>query len=184
MPYFFISLIIHAAILLSVFSYANNSFTKMIPGDSDHQSIDAYVYQNASITKIRNEKPNARQGIALNSQISPTVTQQTSQPHQSRAANKGEKESGLLALLHNAIQNHQHYPESALQMEREGRVTVKFILLTDGKIRQPTIVQSSGTSSLDLAALSAIEAATPFIGIDKYIQQDGEYSIDVVFQMS
>jgi TonB family protein len=179
------SIIMHVIVVLTALSYASTPSKKIMPGDSMHDAIDAYVYQNVSTPTISHtETPDKKMGIALNKMKTPLTLDHAPSTHQSRAAIKGEKSAGLLALLHNAIQSQQHYPESALEMEREGRVTLSFILLTNGQIKQLAIAHTSGTASLDQAALAAIQAAAPFSGIDKYIHQDGEYSIDVVFQLS
>jgi protein TonB len=99
------------------------------------------------------------------------------------AANRGQPVHELLALLHAAIQKQQRYPLSAQQMAREGRVTVVFILLPSGQIQQVRIMQSSGTASLDEAALMAVRDAAPFQQVDKYLQTAKEYSVDVVFTL-
>lgn len=97
---------------------------------------------------------------------------------------RGENSTELLSLLHSAIQAQQHYPMIAQQMEREGRVTIKFRLFTNGNIDNIHIINSSGTESLDEAALLAVNAAVPFKNIDKYLQTSHEYTVDVVFQMA
>ncbi len=96
---------------------------------------------------------------------------------------KGAPTNTLLALLHTAIQKQQHYPLSAQQMEREGRVSVQFILLEDGRIKGLHMVKSSGTASLDEAALQAVQAASPFAHINQYLSKAQEFSIDVVFEL-
>jgi TonB family protein len=88
----------------------------------------------------------------------------------------------LLALLHAAIQKEQRYPSSALQMERVGRTTVEFILNQDGSISHLRMIQSSGTTSLDEAALSAIQHAAPFQYIQSYLHSPQMFHIDVVFE--
>jgi len=179
---FLISIISHTLILLGILTYTMTTNTPIAPGDSDHNAIDAYFYRDFVVSQNINSVPNSKKGIALNlkqSHLAHPVSQQ-----QSHAASQGEKISGLLALLHNAIQKQQHYPESALEMEREGKVTAKFTLLTDGEVTHLAISHSSGTESLDMAALAAIRAAAPFTGVDQYIKQTGEYSIDVVFQIA
>ncbi len=69
-------------------------------------------------------------------------------------------------------------------MEREGRITLKFVLHPDGTIEQLRMLKSSGTSSLDAAALKAINDAAPFQKVTEYIHQAQEYQIDVVFELT
>lgn len=96
----------------------------------------------------------------------------------------GEKTSELVALLHAAIQAKQRYPASALQIGQEGRVNLMFILYKNGSISDLRVARSSGTDSLDQAALVAVKEAVPFKGADKYLQASQEYSIEVVFELT
>ncbi len=102
----------------------------------------------------------------------------------SAAKSSGQQTEALLALLHDAIQKQQHYPTSAMEMEREGRVTVKFMLFADGTIREARVVKSSGTNSLDEAALIAVHQAAPFNEANRYLNAPREFSIDVVFELA
>jgi len=96
---------------------------------------------------------------------------------------QGETET-LVALLHDAIQKKQQYPENALAMEREGRVKVSFILYNDGSIGDLRLLSSSGTTSLDNAALNAVQEASPFRNVVKYIKAVQTYQIDIVFELT
>lgn len=94
----------------------------------------------------------------------------------------------LLALLHAAIQEKQQYPHSALQMGREGRVTLAFVLHKNGAISNLRIAKRSGTASLDQAAIEAVNAAAPFHVAKKYLDKSVElaqaYQVDVVFELT
>lgn len=105
-------------------------------------------------------------------------------PKSSRAKLKGDPTPILLSILHAAIQKQQRYPQSALQMNRAGRITLAFTLFPTGTIKNLRIIQSSGTNSLDLAALAAVNQATPFQGIAQYLDKAGDYRIDVVFELT
>ena len=96
----------------------------------------------------------------------------------------GQPVSQLIALLHAAIQKEQRYPTAALAMQREGRVTLMFTLLTNGRIEHLQLLQSSGTKSLDDAALAAVNEALPFKKVEKYITRAASYQIDVVFELT
>lgn len=98
--------------------------------------------------------------------------------------NQGVQTEALLAMLHSAIQKQQHYPLSAMQLERQGRATVRFTLFTDGRIASLRIARSSGTGSLDDAALAAVQDAAPFSNVNKYLESAREFSIDVVFELT
>lgn len=95
---------------------------------------------------------------------------------------EGKPIEKLIALLHERIDQHKHYPMSAQEMGRGGRVTVVFRLNTTGQIENARVQKTSGTSSLDDAALVAVKEASPFLEASSYIKNAQEFSIDVVFQ--
>lgn len=48
------------------------------------------------------------------------------------------------------------YPKAALMNEETGTVTMGFLIATDGKVVESKVEKSSGSKSLDKAALSAL----------------------------
>ncbi|MBI3286058.1 MAG: energy transducer TonB [Burkholderiales bacterium] len=48
------------------------------------------------------------------------------------------------------------YPKAALMNEETGTVTMGFLVATDGKVVESKVEKSSGSKSLDKAALSAL----------------------------
>jgi TonB family protein len=89
----------------------------------------------------------------------------------------------LVAMLHAAIEQTQRYPASAEEMEREGRTTLAFTLFSNGSIQNLKILSSSGTQSLDYAALAAVNEAVPFQQVGRYLQGAQDYQVDVVFKL-
>ncbi|MDX7986347.1 energy transducer TonB [Xenorhabdus sp. 12] len=63
------------------------------------------------------------------------------------------------ARLRQEIERHKKYPRKAKRMKQQGIVTVTFTLLNDGTLAAARIVNSSGNSALDSAALDAINNA-------------------------
>ncbi|HEX2549315.1 MAG TPA: energy transducer TonB, partial [Gammaproteobacteria bacterium] len=116
--------------------------------------------------------------------VNPVQPKNISTPEQSQKAGNGNPTSELVTLLHAAIQAQQKYPDNALQMEREGKTTLSFTLYPDGSIKSLKMLNSSGTSTLDEAALTAVNAATPFKGIDKYLKNPEEFQITVAFELT
>ncbi|QLH42295.1 MAG: energy transducer TonB [Coxiellaceae bacterium] len=86
-------------------------------------------------------------------------------------------------MLHVAIQKHQHYPANALQLNKQGRVTLAFTLLTNGYVSNLTVLKSSGVPSLDEAAIAAVKEAVPFSGLEQYLNEAKAFHIDVVFDL-
>lgn len=99
------------------------------------------------------------------------------------ATSHGQNPDALLALLHNAILAKQQYPASALSLKRHGTVQVGFVLQPDGTAHDIELLQSSGTRSLDQAALRTIAEASPFAGTAAYLSQNKHFSLDVVFTL-
>ncbi|BET98674.1 TonB family protein [Xenorhabdus taiwanensis] len=63
------------------------------------------------------------------------------------------------ARLRQEIERHKRYPRKAKRMRQQGIVTVHFTLLDDGTLTAVRVVNSSGNSTLDNAALDAINNA-------------------------
>jgi protein TonB len=54
------------------------------------------------------------------------------------------------------------YPEDAIQKGQQGKVSISFVLNSKGELVDIGILTSSGSYSLDTAAMAAIEQASPF----------------------
>lgn len=90
----------------------------------------------------------------------------------------------LTALLHQAIDRHKRYPQSALQMGREGAARIDFLLGPDGRIDELNIGHSSGVRALDLAAFRAVQAIAPFADAGRYLDRARRFQVDVVFRIN
>ncbi|PHM50477.1 energy transducer TonB family protein [Xenorhabdus miraniensis] len=64
------------------------------------------------------------------------------------------------ARLRQEIERYKDYPRKAKRMKQEGAVTINFTLLDDGTLSAASVVSSSGNSTLDNAALNAINRAS------------------------
>ncbi|MEQ1968154.1 energy transducer TonB [Xenorhabdus nematophila] len=63
------------------------------------------------------------------------------------------------ARLRQEIEHHKEYPRKAKRMKQQGIVIINFTLLKDGTLTAAKVVNSSGNSTLDNAALNAIHRA-------------------------
>lgn len=193
--YWVISLGIHISLVIMFNLYFD--FAKPIQlGRPESIVLSSFIYQG-KLTSVEQKKPQQKESSVKNiihKNISPTVTkmnesnklsEQASAPKPvQNSLSQGEQISQLMALLHDAIQNKQVYPHSALEMERQGRVKVSFILHKDGSISDLRMIKTSGTTSLDHAALIAVKDAAPFLQAQEYIQDSREYQIDIVFELT
>jgi TonB family protein len=175
-----ISIAVHASILLAILLCSRATQPKLIYG-SQQPVLTAYL--TLPSTHTQQQVAPIKQALAL------TLQKQTSTPPNQTTVTAeqtiptGKPMSALIALLHAAIAKHQQYPASAEEMERTGRVTLGFTLLTNGTINSLTVLRSSGTTSLDNAALAAVNEATPFPQVSRYQQAAHDYQIDVVFEL-
>jgi TonB family protein len=153
-------------------------------------SEDDYPETSALPAFLKIEQdPAHRQSVEpIKQALTRTLARKTAVKRQQTAAATPQHRSAtptpeLLALLHAAIAEQQHYPVSAQEMDQSGRVTLGFKLFPNGSVDQLSITRSSGVTSLDEAALSAIKNATPFQQVDRYLQTAEHYQIDVVFTL-
>jgi protein TonB len=65
-------------------------------------------------------------------------------------------------LVRSNIEANKIYPERARRRMIEGKVTVRFIIMTDGQVSSVAIVKHSGDMTIDKAALKAISDSAPF----------------------
>lgn len=88
-----------------------------------------------------------------------------SSPSPSEAAVKTPPEqvkSEYAGLIQTIIARNRIYPQEAQAARLEGSVVVHFLLTPKGKIKNLSIVQSSGHDILDLAAKETIRRSSPF----------------------
>ncbi len=183
---------LHSILLVAAgFFYVNP--TRM--GNDDETIIQSYTYVEKRIAnKVSVEKQMAQneklaeQGLQKIVEKKSNSKQEAQKSEQQLAAQKakvqGENAETLVGLLHKAIAEHQHYPLAAEEMGRSGRVTVKFALSAQGEVSELHIAQSSGTTSLDEAALDAVRNAAPFTMAKSYLSQTQEFSVDVLFEIT
>jgi len=79
-----------------------------------------------------------------------------------RAEARGRYLERNYAYIRDAIQQGIAYPAMARRMGWEGKVVVSFQVLSDGSVRDVRVVQGSGHSALDRAAVEGVRKAAPF----------------------
>lgn len=115
------------------------------------QPVVATSLSSDSIKKLPSEKKELRQKKRI--PLSPITTQ----PQQLGGNND------LLALLHQQILKHLHYPSAANWLHLTGNTTVTFLLLPTGQIQELRIAQSSGSPLLDNTVITAVTNSQPFL---------------------
>jgi len=89
----------------------------------------------------------------------------------------------LQRLLLTKIDQHKHYPLSAIRLKQEGATRIGFRLRKSGHIDKLAIMRSSGYRTLDQAALSAINEIQPFKPADRFIRDVASLQIEIIFQL-
>jgi TonB family protein len=187
------SLSLHAMLFLIAIIFLDWSHEVPTLGDTAQEIISSYMYAENSVATPQSvmhaqksvSRPHSL-ALKMNSQSRRNEKQSKENNHAESVPSHqaGVQTQELLALLHAAIQAQQRYPLSAMEMERQGSVTIKFLLLPNGKIENLRMVHSSGTDSLDEAALAAVKNAAPFKDINRHLTSAREFSIDVVFELA
>ncbi|MCE5276159.1 MAG: TonB family protein [Syntrophaceae bacterium] len=75
---------------------------------------------------------------------------------------EGNVSTGYMDLLKARIFRAWQYPEDAIDKGKQGKVTLTFVLNSKGAVTDIGILATSGTYSLDAAAMAAVEQASPF----------------------
>ncbi|BBO82389.1 hypothetical protein DSCO28_29550 [Desulfosarcina ovata subsp. sediminis] len=83
-------------------------------------------------------------------------------PHAQTVGGEYMTTSSYLDMVRLKIESRKRYPETAKARSIEGRVTIRFILLADGNVRDLSVSRGARHRSLDMAALDAVERAAPF----------------------
>ncbi len=83
-----------------------------------------------------------------------------------------------------AVSAHKVYPAIARRLGREGSVRVRFRVVKDGLVSSVEVTESSGYSSLDDAARSAVEDASPVPAIPEELGEESlVMSLLIVFSL-
>lgn len=87
--------------------------------------------------------------------------------------------SALLRLLHEAIAAHEYYPLEGDGLT--GKVRIQLRLSPNGQISHVRVLESSGSTLLDQAALKAIRKASPLKLVKRYLTKQSSFMIDIIY---
>lgn len=94
-----------------------------------------------------------------------------------------QKIDSYMQQIMDRIERHKHYPHRARLRRIQGTATVHFMLDSTGELSTIRIVQISGSSLLDQAALEAVKTAAPFPAIPDSSITSLELELDIAFRM-
>lgn len=90
-----------------------------------------------------------------------------------------------LEMVSLRIERHKRYPEIAKMGNREGQVTVRFVITPDGDVREVRVVRTSRDQVLDTAALTAVQDAAPFPKPPpRFFQGDIPFRVTIFFELT
>ncbi|SFN68782.1 energy transducer TonB [Xenorhabdus japonica] len=105
------------------------------------------------------ENNNAEQVTSGSAQINSESSMSRAVTSQPLVGQGNSEMDNYHARLRQEIERHKRYPRKAKRMKQEGSVIVNFTLLDDGTLTATKVINSSGNSTLDNAALDAINRA-------------------------
>jgi protein TonB len=88
-------------------------------------------------------------------------------------------------MVRTRLENQKQYPASARQRGQEGRVTVYFVIASDGGVSESRIIKASRFPVLDAAALDTIRRCVPFPSPPSdYFHGPVPLQITIVFELT
>jgi TonB family protein len=127
---------------------------------------------NEAIERIRNRLKTQQREPETNAPIPPRESRATPSPTN---ITPSQDTNSVLALgtrhpaypaylkrVKDRIVNTWNYPKQASQNKEKGNVDLEFTILKPGNVQRVRVLRSSGSGSLDQAAIRAVRAASPF----------------------
>lgn len=135
---------------------------------------------NVPTREIKQSAPAVSAGLA--SQVASNKPQE---PSTAAVVDNPDALKRFLAEVRLRIDRCKQYPFAARRRHMAGRVTVCFAIHPDGSVRGLEVVESSGFSVLDRAALEAVNRAAPFPEFPReMLNRALEVEIGVVFELT
>jgi periplasmic protein TonB len=85
--------------------------------------------------------------------------QEATKPPQAPAPGEPDPLATYLAQVRAAIERHKQYPSAALRTGMTGQVVLRFVILADGRVTDPSIAESDGHAAFSRAALESLRRA-------------------------
>ena len=81
------------------------------------------------------------------------------------------------------IESSKQYPETAKSMQKEGRVTVSFVVTQQGRVKNVELVKGCSHEILNRAAIRAVKDAAPFPRPPwKFFKKDIPLKLNIIFE--
>lgn len=93
-------------------------------------------------------------------------------PTPSAPASEQDPLATYLAAVRAAIDRHKRYPAAARRAGITGSVVLQFVILSDGRVIEPSIAESNGYRAFGTAALESLRRASPMPPFPPEIDRD------------
>lgn len=117
----------------------------------------------------------------MTSRAAPPVQTQISQriaaPIDTDSAQISKSKITWEALVKGKINRSRNYPDDARKRKRTGTVMIVFSVNSGGEVLSSNLVNSSGTISLDRAAITALQKAQPLPAPPKELLHNGVHKV-------
>jgi protein TonB len=127
--------------------------------------------------KAQREQKEEKGNSTITSLAAPPVqtvqTQRTAAPLDTDSTRISQSKISWESMVKGKINKMRNYPEDARRRKRTGTAVISFSVNEQGDILSSQLVTSSGTLSLDRAALTALESARPLPPPPKEIVKNG-----------
>lgn len=127
--------------------------------------------------KAQREQKEEKGNSTITSLAAPPVqtvqTQRTAAPLDTDSLRVTQSKISWESMVKGKINKMRNYPEDARRRKRTGTAVIAFSVNAHGEILSSQLVTSSGTLSLDRAALTALESARPLPPPPKEIVKNG-----------
>ena len=125
----------------------------------------------------REEKGNATLTSRAAPPVQAIVSTRNAAPLDTDSAVQSRQTIGWEALVKGKINRMRNYPEDARRRKRTGTVVIAFSVNGRGEVLASRLVDSSGTLSLDRAALDALQKAQPLPQPPASILRNGIHNV-------
>ena len=98
--------------------------------------------------------------------------QEAMRPPQAPAPGEPDPLAMYLAQVRAAIERHKHYPSAALRTGMTGHVVLRFVILADGQVTDPSVAVGDGHAAFGRAALESLRRAGRMPPFPEAIRQE------------
>jgi periplasmic protein TonB len=98
--------------------------------------------------------------------------QEAMRPPQAPAPGEPDPLATYLAQVRAAIERHKQYPSAALRTGMTGHVVLRFVILADGRVIDPSVAESDGHAAFSRAALESLRRAGHMPPFPETIRQE------------